>query len=229
MKPYYQDNAVTIYHGDCREILPAIGTVGLICTDPPYGVGIAYNSYVDKAEATADLIIDFLRIAEPMAGIIALTAGNWQTELRLYQQRPPKWRMCWYKGSQSTASAIGFNDWEAVMIYGEKVHRNAHDYFFAQPELMGKFGHPCPKPIQFCVHLINRLARPGEIVCDPFAGSGTALRAAKDTGHKAIGIEIDERYCEISAKRMEQEVLALSDACPLGNAAPSDSGLLIPK
>lgn len=69
--------------------------------------------------------------------------------------------------------------------------------------------HPCPFPYQLASRCIASTTSPGDLVCDPFMGSGTTLRAAKDLGRKAIGIEIEERYCEIAAKRLAQEVMAL--------------------
>ena len=205
-EPYFQDDAVTIYHGDARELLPEL-KADVVITDPPYGVGINYASYTDDLESTTNLVLEFVRQAVQVAPIVLLTAGKWETELALYQQLPPRWRMCWFKGSQSTASPVGFNDWEAVLVYGDKVHKNAHDYFYAQPEPMGNYGHPCPKPLRYATYLISRFTEEGQTVIDPFMGSGTTLRAAKDLGRKAIGIEIEERYCEIAAKRMAQGVL----------------------
>ncbi len=70
-----------------------------------------------------------------------------------------------------------------------------------------ELGHPCPKPMPWLTWLVGLTSRPGETVIDPFMGSGTTLRAAKDLGRKAIGIEIEERYCEIAVKRLSQETL----------------------
>jgi site-specific DNA-methyltransferase (adenine-specific) len=74
----------------------------------------------------------------------------------------------------------------------------------SQPE---KNGHPCPKPLKAWRRLLNNISQPEQTVLDPFMGSGTTLRTAKDLGRKAIGIEIEERYCEIAAKRLAQDVL----------------------
>jgi DNA modification methylase len=109
------------------------------------------------------------------------------------------------------------------LVYGDKVHRNAHDYFHAIPERMGAFGHPCPKPVRFCTQIISRLTTPGQLVVDPFMGSGTTLVAAKQLGRRAIGIDIEERYCEIAAKRLEQEVL---DFGPPPQPQPEQGALL---
>jgi site-specific DNA-methyltransferase (adenine-specific) len=75
-----------------------------------------------------------------------------------------------------------------------------------------KNGHPCPKPEIEWRWLVNKVCMPGETVIDPFMGSGTTLRCAKDLGLKAIGIEIEERYCEIAAKRLEQEVFEFGES-----------------
>jgi len=209
MKPYYQDEWVTIYHGDCRDILPELPKVDLVLTDPPYGVGIDYASYDDALKDTTAMVIDFIKMAVTKSDIVMFTAGKWDTELSLYQKFPPRWRLCWYKGSQSTASAVGFNDWEAVLVYGDKVHRNAHDYFYALPERMGAYGHPCPKPLKFYTTLISRFTKVGETVLDPFLGSGTACRSSLNINRKCIGIEIEEKYCEIAAQRCSQSVMDL--------------------
>lgn len=208
MKPYYEQDGIVIYHGDSLQLIPLL-QVDVVITDPPYGVGIKYESYNDVLSHTTAMVLEFVKIATPVARCVAFSVGKWDTEKELYRILPPRWRMCWYKGAQSTASPIGFTDWESVFVYGDKIHNHAHDYFYAQPEEMGAFGHPCPKPLQFARILISRLARPAEIICDPFMGSGTTLRAAKDIGHRAIGIEIEERYCEIAAKRLAQGALDL--------------------
>jgi site-specific DNA-methyltransferase (adenine-specific) len=80
-----------------------------------------------------------------------------------------------------------------------------HDHFYAQPAPAD--GHPCPKPIRWASWMMQRASLERDLVLDPFMGSGTTLRAAKDLGRYAIGIEIEERYCEIAAKRMAQGVL----------------------
>ncbi len=167
--------------------------------------------YADSKEAALPviqaLLLDLIPKLEEKFPVILFTAGKFDTEIFLYQHLPPKWRLCWHKGATPNLSAVGFNDWEMVMVYGKKVHCHAHDYLFALPEKMGAFGHVCPKPLRWAEILIGRFTDPGDIVLDPFMGSGTTLRAAKDLGRKAIGIEIEEKYAEIAARRMSQEVL----------------------
>jgi DNA modification methylase len=104
--PYYEHTGITIYHGDCREWFhtAAPKSLGLVATDPPYGVGIEYASYKDDLQTTTSLVLRFVEMAEPVARCIAFSVGKFDTELALYQKRPPRWRMCWYKGAQTTAT-----------------------------------------------------------------------------------------------------------------------------
>lgn len=192
----------TLYLGDCLTVLPDVKADAII-TDPPYGVGISYESYQDDLQATTAMVGRFVAVATAAARVVAFTAGKWETELALYKQLPPRWRMVWYKGAQSTASPIGFNDWEAVLVYGEKVHNNAHDYFYAQPEPMGNYGHPCPKPVRYTEILISRLSKPGGVICDPFMGSGSAGVAAMNAGRPFVGIELEPKYFDIACQRIE--------------------------
>ena len=116
--------------------------------------------------------------------------------------------MAWFRpGSvQRVKEGCGFSHWEPVLVYGKHIAPVDAKQIKAigQPEADG---HPCPKPIELFLWLIS----PSEFqtILDPFMGSGTTLRAAKDLGRKAIGIEIEEKYCEIAAKRLAQEVLSL--------------------
>ena len=206
--PYYQEEGITIYCGDCREILPEMSGIDLVLTDPPYGVGMDFGELTnDSLVESQRLIIQMIQNAMKLSKIVLTTVGCFAMELHLYQVLPPKWRICWRKGSTSRPSAIGFTDWEPVFVYGEKVHRHAHDLFTAPPVKMGTWGHPTPKPARFALWLIERFSDAGGIVLDPFMGSGTTLRAAKDLGRKAIGIEIEEKYCAIAVDRLKQEVL----------------------
>jgi site-specific DNA-methyltransferase (adenine-specific) len=105
--------------------------------------------------------------------------------------------------------AVGFNNWEPIALYG-KPPRAITDVIRAPIVTSeNEGGHPCPKPLEWAAGQIAVLSNPCQVIIDPFMGSGTTLRAAKDLGRKAIGIEIEERYCEIAARRLDQTVLAL--------------------
>jgi hypothetical protein len=110
----------------------------------------------------------------------------------------------------------GFTCWQPIHFYGPDPYledgKGSRPDSFSTTEAAEQNGHPCPKPIGTMKWLVERVSRPGETILDPFMGSGTTLRAAKDLGRKAIGIEIEEKYCEIAAERLGQEVLDLGAA-----------------
>jgi site-specific DNA-methyltransferase (adenine-specific) len=105
----------------------------------------------------------------------------------------------------------GFTTMQPILYYGKdyRAGKGALPSGKAVTEASEKNGHPCPKPIGAWSWLLDKVSQEGETVVDPFMGSGTTLRAAKDLGRKAIGIEISEEYCEIAATRLSQEVLPL--------------------
>jgi site-specific DNA-methyltransferase (adenine-specific) len=193
-------------------------TADAIVTDPPYGLDFAYASYDDSRAAWFDLmdaVVPMMRAAArcvvmPMCGIDR--AGWW------YANHAPDWLMAWYKGSPGHRAFVGFNDWEPHLIWG-KPPTQIHDYFQTRAgfEMATSFddnGHPCPKPEAWAKWLVSRISAEGATVLDPFMGSGTTLVAAKSLGRHAIGIEIEERYCEIAAQRCSQEVLGLLGGHP---------------
>jgi site-specific DNA-methyltransferase (adenine-specific) len=233
MKPYYHDEkaGITIYHGDCRDILPQLESVDLVLTDPPYGAGVKYgNSYSDDPTTYWDWFIPTVEIMRGAGRVLAFThrvksigmISGWD------------WIGVWNK-PYSAGNRIGNSwvlpHWEPIYFFG--IHasgrqgqlRNSHfrsDVFTFNPEDGGPtrgFGtkernrhsdivnHPTIKPLDLFTELAGLLSEPGQILCDPFVGGGTTLRAAKDLGRKAIGIEIEEKYCEIAAERLGQEVL----------------------
>jgi DNA modification methylase len=215
LTPYYEQDGITIYHGDCREILPSIGPVDLVLTDPPYG--ISYESGMtghDGGRSLPGIVGDTdtsLRdFALSNVEAPAIVFGSWK------MARPVGCRavLIWEKGDH-----VGMGDlslpWkpntEEIYILGGGFsgHRGSSVLRIPDPVTWNSTSHgrshPHEKPIPLIAALLAK--HPGETILDPFMGSGTTLRAAKDLGRKAIGIEIEERYCEIAAKRLQQSVL----------------------
>ena len=127
----------------------------------------------------------------------------------MWNYPPAKWVICWHKpGAVCYNATGGFNIWEPILIYGN-VGRYTEDYFSSTPRNFSTGPeklHPCPKNFDLWTWIILKI--PEELtILDPFMGSGTTLVAAKELGRKAIGIEIEEKYCEIAAKRLAQEIL----------------------
>lgn len=205
MKPYYQDDYCTIYHGDCREILPTLEPVDLVLTDPPYGIGLDYGSFIDTPANVAALVSEVIPLCISMSVRTALTCATRQ--IAFYP--PPTWILAWINKAGAYSNPWGFTCWQPILVYGkdpflQRGLGGRHDIIdWSEPA--EKNGHPCPKPLRFWKKLILRCSFDG-VILDPLMGSGTTLRAAKDLGRKAIGIELDEKYCEIAAKRLSQEV-----------------------
>lgn len=208
MKPYYEDGAVTIYHGDCREVLWAV-QANVLITDPPYGVGIdrTFNDDfeagvwgVDNAPGKRAAIFHSPRLVFDFFNRLK----TWKFERLLWMNKVAMMKMPWrgwcMNGEAIVVASRSRDDWPKPSHYGS-------DCYTAKP--WGKNGHPANKPPSVVGDLVAKLTLPTDVVIDPFMGSGTTLRAAKNLGRRAIGIEIEERFCEMAANRLAQEVLAL--------------------
>lgn len=212
---YYSDDRVAIAHGDCRELLPHI-EADVLVTDPPYGIN--YQSGSRRHELAASIEGDkdtSIRdaILEAWGDRPALVFGTW----RIPRPNGTKARLIW-----DTKGALGMGDlsipWKPsdqeiyVLGSGFTGRRDSNVLTVAPVQAMAKNGrlHPHQKPVALMAALIGKC--PDGVVLDPFMGSGTTLRAAKDLGRKAIGIELEERYCQIAAERCAQDVLDLGAA-----------------
>lgn len=206
MKPYYDEDGCTIYHGDCREFLPRLSADGYdrAITDPQYGIGENYASgHDDERDIGLSLLV--LTYLRGTATTTALTCGV----RNLFAYPKPTWTGSFYYPSATGCGPWGFCCWQPILFYGKDPFGGTglRPDSYKSTEAADKNGHPCPKPIGQWKWLLNRVSLPGELIFDPFMGSGTTLVAAKDLGRRAIGIEIEEKYCEIAAKRLSQKVL----------------------
>ncbi len=211
MKPYYQDSAVTIYHGDCREILPELPKVDLVLTDPPYGV----NWNTDYTRFTGERginqkyppVFDDDKPFDPLPWIKFNESILWGANC--YSDKLPRgsW-LVWDKRFRNGEAFLADAE-VAWWSWGHGVYIYAQTWQGSSKAGETERHHPTQKPeglMRWCIEKMHF----GTPILDPFMGSGTTLRAAKDLGRKAIGIEIEEKYCEIAAKRMAQEVLPLT-------------------
>lgn len=228
MKPYYEESGITIYHGDCREILPQLPKVDLVLTDPPYGVGIgvgkdmrggrhglakrAYHSYEDSLFNLRHVVIPVIQsaLAKAQRGIVFSGPHIWEY--------PPTTTIGGIHCPAGTGRhSWGFNTFFPVLFYGTQpdLHRGTTTGTVLQStDIADPNGHPCPKPVSWLRWFLKKGSRLNDLILDPFMGSGTTLVAAKNLNRRAIGIEIEERYCEIAAKRLAQEVFDFSAPTP---------------
>lgn len=227
MSVYYQDDFVTLYHGDCLELANKWAGADVLVTDPPYGM--AYNSNRVKGRASQAVAND--RTTEARAAALevwgnrpALVFGTWRID------RPASTRqvLIWDKGTDVGMGDLTMpwgNSFEEVYVLGDWPKRAPGGRLreggtptrspailrHNKPNVAGedRMGHPTPKPVPLMERLIEKC--PPGTVADPFAGSGATLLAAKNLGRKIVGVELEERYCEIIASRCQQEVLNLGE------------------
>jgi site-specific DNA-methyltransferase (adenine-specific) len=224
-RPYYQDEHVTLYHGDCRELLPLIEPADALVTDPPFGIGFKYETKESHSSAGPyyDWLMPLLNAAKLKDGALFAV---WQAQLYF--------KYFWqYFGDdihiycaaknfvQLRKTAINYGYDPVVMKYlsgdslrPKKPKRNM-DFFVSNTAgiisdtTRIEKAHPCPRPLDGVKQIVDNFVVENGLILDLFAGSGTTLLAAKQTKRKAIGVEIEEKYCEVAANRMRQEVLGL--------------------
>lgn len=217
MKPYYDHGGITIYHGDCREVLPTLGKVDLVLTDPPYGIGESSRNHRsrDKLCAAGEYGNSNWDDKPPDKKTIRLVIAAGKRAMLFggnYFEVPPSpaW-LVWDKDN----GKCDFADCELVWTNLKQAVRMKKYRWSGMLQEPGRTHekrlHPTQKPLEVTKWCIAQADKHGmnETICDPFIGSGTTLRAAKDLGRRAIGIDIEEKYCEIAATRLSQEVLAL--------------------
>ena len=217
MKPYYEENGITIYLGDCREILPTLPKVDLVLTDPPYGIGADRNLRANTQYGKAVTLSKDYGVgkwdSEPASEtriLMTREKGNqaiiWGGNYFILPCSP-----CWLVWDKDNGDN-GYADCELAWTNLDRaVRKFRHRWMGMLQENMKEKEeryHPTQKPTEVMRWCIGLASSPKTIL-DPFMGSGTTLRAAKDLGRKAIGIEIEEKYCEIAARRLAQEVLPL--------------------
>jgi site-specific DNA-methyltransferase (adenine-specific) len=217
--PYYDHAGIVIYHGDCREILPTIpaGSVDLVLTDPPYGMNRFATDGKDYLTAVGPALRHAWLCLSESGSMFVFTSTAEVVEVANALGQRLK-RLLWlYKPADCTYPLAG---WllksEAILwfVKGDRIGLKErrpfrHDcYIHNHVGMEGVEGHPTVKPLKVVRDLASRCPDAG-VILDPFLGSGTTLVAAKQLGRHAIGIEIEERYCEIAAKRLAQEILPL--------------------
>jgi len=241
IEPYYQDEWVTLYNADCRDVLPHLSGIDLVFTSPPYNLrgdghklgssGIftnltdGYNTYSDDLTDVEYIefqhqVLNLCWSALSETGSIfynhkpRVSSGEVVLPFRLIPDHLPiRQVITWDRGSGFNRTPTYFVPrYEWILLIAKPAFRittrDVWDIWKYQPERNSD--HPAPFPLQLPATAINSTT--AQLILDPFAGSGTTLRAAKDAGRKSIGIELDKTYCEMIVERMGQEVLTFGDS-----------------
>ena len=217
MRPYYEQPGIALYHGDCRDVLPHLNlSQAVLLTDPVYGIdgGRGHNPQAHmKGKYAASTWRDdeqyVERVCVPVVeGLLGRVIRGAVTPgvpcLRLYPR--PSDMGCFWTPAAMSHGPWGFTTFNPILYYGSDFRAGKGTWPSGRQvtEMTEKNGHPCPKPIGAWTWLAGKVAQKDETLIDPFVGSGTTLRAAQILGLSAIGIEIEERYCEIAAQRLTQ-------------------------
>ena len=242
-KPYYQHAGITIYHGDCREILPTLRQPDTCIVDPVWPNSVFPN--------VADPAALFASACELLTSERLVVHLGCTSDPRFLQGVPARYaylRTCWlrysrpsYRGRILVGSDVAYAYGIAPpsrkgrqLLSGEICASNNGTKLWATPKKAVKkskhrneidyenLPHPAPRRYEHLTWLVNVFADKG--VLDPFCGTGTTLAAAKNHGLPAIGIEIEERYCEIAAKRLAQETFDFSDRGDPGKSPLAEEG-----
>jgi site-specific DNA-methyltransferase (adenine-specific) len=209
VKPYYDEDGITIYHGDCREVLPHV-TADVVVTDPPYGHGGTpkrggAQGKLDYSFGTGGVLLPWDVADDSWMASWAGPAAVFTSVSRMFvvaSRLRADGALFYVKTNPHPCGSSV----EPCLTRGLGVGARHVSAYNAANGLL----HPTQKPLSVMEWLVGRAA--AGTVLDPFMGSGTTLVAAKQLGRKAIGIEIEERYCEIAARRLAQRVLPFGDA-----------------
>jgi site-specific DNA-methyltransferase (adenine-specific) len=225
MKPYYSEAGIEIYHGDCREVLPSLAahSIGAVVTDPPYGTAVASDGYGrrhihhgqqhiagdDDLNAMSFAVNESRRLLVPDGWLVVFCSPKMHSKATAVCEGAEfeiRGEVIWDKLRPGLGAGIRYQH-ETVLLCHLGQAQGRSSMFSVLRSLGCAGGHPHEKPVDVMTQLIRYASRSGELVLDPFCGSGATLVAAKLMGHAAIGCEIGERWCEIAANRLAQGVL----------------------
>jgi site-specific DNA-methyltransferase (adenine-specific) len=244
VKPYFEENGITIYHGDCRQLMLTIGPVDAVVTDPPYGdTSLDWDRICDGWMGAASLLTNnvwffgSLRLLAAM--LIAGDLEHWTLAQEIVWEKHNGSGMHAdrFKRIHEFAFQFYYGSWEGIYkdpvkekaVSAKRITRTKKPAHYGQigqaaysrevggdvfmrsviyvPSMHGKAEHPTQKPVGIIDPLIRYSVPEGGLVADLFCGSGSTLVAARMANRRAVGVEIQERYCEIAAKRLQQQVL----------------------
>ncbi len=213
MIPYYDHAGITIFHGDCREVVPQLAPADVVITDPvwpncPPGLLVGdddplglFRSFFDALPVLPQRLVVVLRNdSDPrFLTVVPAALPFFRVQVLPYVLPANIGRKL---GGDELAYSFGTpipfaKGQQLIPGWAPKV----------QPDGRKANGHPCSRSLQHFRWLVRWWSEAQQTILDPFMGSGTTLHAAKELGRRAIGIEVEERYCEIAARRLAQEVL----------------------
>lgn len=237
MKPYFQTAGITIYHADCRAVLPGLAeaSIDAVITDPPYGISYRSSSRKMRPDLPATVegdeslnrlrdslpLIDRALKADRHAYIFAAPMKIGEAVDAIAEYWRVKNVLVWDKGNAGSKGdcLAGYSvNWEAI-VYANKGRRPLNG---KRPRCIYRYDwqawrdpvHPTVKPEAIMQWMMEKSSSPGELILDPFMGSGVTLLAAAALGRQAVGVEVEERYCEVAAKRLLERASVMLENNP---------------
>ena len=242
MKPFYEASGITLYHCDYRDVLPELPKVNAVITDPPFSErthAMARSNRDLSIKAIDFKAIDFKAIEELLLGIGPICSSwfiatmDWRHISRLESEAPKPWEFVrfgvWVKTNpmpQLTGDRPA-NGWDGIAYLHNADTRKRwngggnHGNYIDSVVTNGD--HPTGKPLEMLLSFVERFTDPGDLILDPYCGSGTTLVAAKLLGRRGIGCEIEEKYCQVTVDRLRQEILPFS----IPDSQPEQTSLLL--
>jgi DNA modification methylase len=236
VRPYFEADGISLYHGDCRDVLSElpVGSVDLVLTDPPYGKQfVGEGKATRKANIRADGARQGVRVVRQalFAALPVLARGahvlvfcHWESWPDFYDALCPlvpiKNALIWHKdrGGAGDTEMEYARDFEVILYgaHGRRPISGRRDGAVIRgfPPVGANRLHSTEKPVPLLEYLIGKHCPPGGLTLDPFAGAGSTLVAARRLGRRGVGVEIDERYCRITAQRLHHDADALPVRCP---------------
>lgn len=214
MKPYYEHDNISIYHGDCLEVMNAVAPFSdVLLTDPPYNYGKPYDGYADAMDPFDYMLWcrEWWTVARALCKRMFVFPGHGNLPVWFQAAPKPSAVGCWYKPGNGGKGPLGFEEWEPFLYWlGDKGLLGGSSVIRCPiGRQVGLDDHPCPKPLELFAKMIKKARATSVLDC--FVGSGTTLEAAKHLGVKAVGIEQSERYCEMAAMRLSQENIPFTE------------------
>lgn len=218
---YYTGGGITLYHGNAEDVLPCISGFHCVVTDPPYGIngssgtvalargkGNYSSDFSDTPEYIAAVVVPSVVASLASCGRGVVTPGN-----RCLWLYPPAQEIgALFQPATASLGPWGRVQMQPVLFYGRdpRLGKRIGDTVLTVTERPSSSFHPCAKPDKVGRWMVERASMPGETILDLYAGSGTFLVAAKLLGRRAIGVEVNEAYCEVAANRLSQGIFDFS-------------------
>jgi len=211
IKPYYEEENITIYNGDCLEVMKELEPVNLCLTDIPFNVNWKYGVYNDNLtleEYAENCLKWFTTISETCKRAVIKIPNKFSyLVLPIFEKALGYlWTVIQYSPNTTSHGAFNLNLYTQYLISKGEGKTPKTDFFINTKNNI-ETNHPAEMPTMPIKKLLNMFTDENDTILDPFLGSGTTARACKDLGRKCIGIEISKEYCDIAVRRLGQEVL----------------------